>query len=285
MQQEYSDQAISDWAIRTQQEYRDQAISDWATRTQQEYSRDQTIISDRVQTVLRKVLVDDVANIVYEYIFSTKRIDYARDPLFDVWYKDRWVEARIVRPGTYPDFAGYLAEREEVERTSVPQFVQLEGSPSQYNVKDVMNRKFIPDRVAAYQSRILHPPSRYYSMDDLKIASDEHRLMVYDTEAGYHRAQIVKMDGDDLVWIHYHGYHSKWDECIPIQSHRFRVGIIDEHGLHGVSLRNWLIELSDSIKCYHQFQMLTLDLLISHDFDAACIRAALAQRVCELTVP
>jgi hypothetical protein len=251
---------------------------------QDQYTRDQTFISDQVRSTIRDVLVDDVANIVYEYIFPTQRIDYTRDPLFDVWYQGEWIEARIVRPGTYPDFEDHPAEQKEVECVSVPQFVKLENSSSQFNVRGVMNQKFIPEHVAAYQSRILHPHSHYYSMEELKKASDEHRLFVCDTGMMYYPAQIMKMVGDNLVWLHFTDFHQRWDECIPIQSYRFY--IFNDTSLScRVPLHEWRLALIFSIQCYHHFQMLTLDLLVSHNFNKKRIRAALAQHVCQMIVP
>jgi hypothetical protein len=250
-------------------------MSEWQvvkTRLQGQYTRDQTIISDRVQSVLREVLHIDVANIVYEYIFPMKRIDYKREPLFDVWYQNEWMEARIIRPV----MSGSVNPPGEF-----PEFVQLDDFP--HFVKE----KFVSDRVAAYQSRILHPRSHYYSMEELKTASDEKRLIVCDAEMRYYAAQIIKTDGDDLVWIRY--YDEILDECVPIQSYRLYI-LCDVHRdryptSHGIALYIWRYHLSDLMKCYHQFQMLTLDLLISHDFDEESIRASLARHVCQVIVP
>jgi hypothetical protein len=256
------------------------------TDVRQEYNRDQSIISDRVRSLLREVLIDDIANIVYEYIFASEPIDWEHDTLFDVWYQGQWTEARIIRPGSYPVYDKDVRFAAEFAR----QFVELDSSPSRYDFDEIMRKKFIPDRVAAYQSHTLYPHSHYYSMDELARASDEKRLYVGDEDMNYLGAVIVKKESDKCVWIHYRGCSETWDECIPIRSYRLYVANSRKLPLYMfkegcVSLGSWRYKLSHSIKCYHHYQMLTFDLLVSHDFDEDRVRAALAQHVCQLVVP
>jgi hypothetical protein len=251
---------------------------------QNQYSNDQSIIAGDVRSILRDVLIDVLANIVHEYIFSSEQIDWNHDPLFDVWHQDRWVEARIVRPGTYPilDLSSAL-QRKELER-EFPHFVEMDGSHSRTNIDGIIKNKFKATQIAAYQSRILHPHSHYYSLEELAIASYNNRLLVCDTDMIYREAEILQTSGRDFAWIQYHRFGSNWSECIPIRSYRFYI-LKTQSRYDSISLKTWRHRLSDSIKCYHHVQMLTCDLLVSHDCNEERIRASLAQHVCQLVVP